>query len=146
MDGPITIKKKVVDQKYLLYGFFAGVAISWYFGGQQGEMSGVLMLAAVGVFILYTRKSKPEPKTIYDVIRDAAKLHKEKTGIGLDWTNAKVYSRGGDWHFIQFYNPTLSLTVKAKVSGTQEITNRSAESMKNERDNIYTDTGVYEVE
>lgn len=146
-DGQPTIVTKVKEKKNIVYGVFIGLAASWAIGGFKGENTGLLMLVAVGIFIWYTSRGKPKGKTIYDVIREAVALHKEKTGQSLNWKTARVFYRGGDRYFVQFRNPTAELTIIAPgVKGTREITDRTAESMKTETDNIYLDTHVYEVE
>lgn len=142
-----TIITRVQQRQYALYGFIAGVVTTWALGGFQGQYNGLFVVAGVVIYIWYINRSKPEPKDIYDVIRAAAIKHKQKTGQSLNWKTAKVYNRGGDRYFMQFTEPTVHMTIKAPgVKGIQEITPRSAESMKTEKDNMYMETHEYEIE
>lgn len=147
MEGaPKIIISKVQQKQYLLYGILIGLGLGWYLGGFKGDMTGYLMVASVGTYIYYTNTKKNKSRSIYDVVKEVADKHQQETHEELDFTSVEVLWRGGDVYFMQFTNPTKSLTIKAPgVKGTREITRRSAQSLKTDRDNEYLDTKVYEL-
>ena len=122
---------RVRENQNLIWAFLGGIAISWVFGGMQGDNSGWLMLASVIGFYIILRRTKRSLPTIADVVLEIADDQK-RLGLYLDIDprNLVVLQLKKDKYVFGFKNQKSFIWEGKLARGSRAMMPQSAESVR----------------